>query len=324
MDIQWHTKQLMAKMAIGLLQKTGWYSGYWNQWRANLFDHAERRGLHILPVHYYTPVPDGEKLPESLWGERDNPSGVDLQIKEGLNRVARFAEKYRSEYDIFPFEKPAEPQRFCLNSAYSCGDAEMLYSMIQDLKPRRIIEVGSGYTTLLISETINRIIQDDSNYICEFTAIEPYPPEYLSPLPAHVSRLLPCAVQTVSLDEFLALEAGDILFIDSSHIVAIGSDVIRLYLEVLPRLAPGVVVHAHDIFIPYEYPRNWIRESRFFWNEQYLLQAFLAFNQTFEVLLPTHAVFRRHNEEFNRYVPSCARHDLEPSSFWMRRRGQPA
>ena len=109
----------------------------------------------------------------------------------------------------------------------------------------------------MISETINRIIQDDSNYICEFTAIEPYPPEYLSPLPTRVSRLLPCAVQTVSVDEFWELlEAGDILFIDSSHIVAIGSDVIRLYLEVLPRLAPGVVVHAHDIFIPYNYPRT--------------------------------------------------------------------
>jgi hypothetical protein len=192
--------------------------------------------------------------------------------------------------------------------------------MIRDLKPRRIIEVGSGYTTLLISETIDRISRNDPDFVCEFTAIEPHPPDYLNPLPAGVKRLLPVRVQAVPLDEFLTLEAGDILFIDSSHVAAIGSDVIHLYLEVLPSLAPGVVVHAHDIFIPFNYPRNWIHQSRFFWNEQYLLQAFLVFNQAFEVLLPTHAVFRRHNEDFKAHVPSCARYEREPSSFWMRRR----
>jgi hypothetical protein len=321
-DIKWHVKQLMAKTAIWLLRKTGWYSGYWNHWRGSLFDHAERHGLHILPVHYYTPIPVAGELPASVWQEGDDPYGVDLQIKEGLNLVARFAKGYRLEYDEFPYDKPAEPQRFHLsNSAYSCGDAEILYSMIRDLKPRRIIEVGSGYTTLLISETIGRIIRDEPSCVCEFTAIEPYPPDYLNPVPAAVKRLLPAQVQAVPLDEFLALEAGDILFIDCSHVVAIESDVIHLYLEVLPRLAPGVIVHIHDIFIPFNYPRNWICESRFFWNEQYLLQALLGFNQAFEVVLPTHAVFRRHNEEFKRHVPSCSRHEREPSSFWMRRRG---
>ncbi len=320
-DIKWHTKQVMAKTAIRLLEKTGWYSDYWNHWRGSLFDHAEQHGLHILPVHYYSPVPDTGKLSEGLWHEPDDPPGVDLQIEEGLNRVARFAKEYQSDYAELPYDRPAGPLRFHLsNSAYLCGDAEVLYGMIRDLKPRRIVEVGSGYTTLLISETISRMIQDDPKYVCEFTAVEPYPPQYLSPLPERVSRLVPSPVQTVSLGEFLALGAGDILFIDSSHVVAIGSDVIHLYLEVLPRLAPGVVVHIHDIFIPFNYPRNFICQSRFFWNEQYLLQAFLAFNQAFEVLLPTHAVFRRHNEEFKRYVPSCARHETLPSSFWMRRR----
>ena len=324
MDITWHAKQLMAKTAIWLLEKTGWYSGYWNHWRGSLFDHAQRHGLHILPVHFYSPIPDIEKLPESLWGDREDPVGVDLQIEQGLNRVARFAEAYRSDYEELPYDKPVEPQRFHVsNNAYGCGDAEILYCMIRYLKPRRIIEVGSGYTTLLISETIGRIVRDDPKFSCEFTAIEPYPPDYLNPLPAAITRLVPSPVQSVSLDVFLALEAGDILFIDSSHVVAIGSDVIYLFLEVLPRLAPGVVVHVHDIFIPFNYPSNWIREARFFWNEQYLLQAFLLFNSAFEVLLPSHAVFQRHTEEFKRHVPSCARHDRQPSSFWMRRRVVP-
>ena len=178
--------------------------------------------------------------------------------------------------------------------------------MIRNLRPRRIIEVGSGYTTLLISESISHIKTHDSTYVCDFIAIEPYPPSYLAPLPASVSRLVPFPVQMVPLNEFLSLEKGDILFIDSSHIVAIGSDVVHLYLEVLPRLAPGVIVHIHDIFTPFNYPRNFIKSSRFFWNEQYLLQAFLTFNQAFEVLLATHAVFRRYPEEFKQCIPSCA------------------
>jgi hypothetical protein len=323
MDIRWYIKSFMATSAIWMLDKTGWYSGYWNHWRGSLFDKAERHGLHILPVHYYTPIPAGEKLPHSLWKESQDAPGVDLQIEAGLNLVARFAREFQSEYDTFPFAPPAELQKFHLaNKAYTCGDAELLYSMIRDLKPRRIIEVGSGYTTLLINETIDHIIRQDAGFVCEFTAIEPYPPDYLKPLPAHVSRLLPSLVQTVPLDEFLTLEAGDILFIDSSHVVAIGSDVVHLYLQILPHLAPGVIVHIHDIFIPFNYPRNWICESRFFWNEQYMLQAFLAFNQAFEVLLPSHAVFVRHTKDFKRYVPSCARHETTPpSSFWMRRRG---
>lgn len=322
MDIKWHTKMLMAKAAIHLLEKTGWYSGYWNHWRGNLFDYAERRDLHILPAHFYTPIPDGREIPENLWEERSDLPGIELHIEEGLGLLERFAENYRLEYDTLPYDKPVEPQRFYLsNTAYSCGDAEMLYSMIRDVKPRRIIEVGSGYTTLLITESIGRNLRDDPKDVCEFTAIEPYPPDYLKPLPLGVTRMLSSRVQTVPIDEFMALEAGDILFIDSSHVAAIGSDVCYLFLEVLPRLAPGVIVHVHDIFIPYDYPREWIRQSRFFWNEQYLFHAFLLFNQAFDVLLPTHAVFRRCNQEFNRCFPSCGRHEKQPSSFWIRRRG---
>ena len=321
MDIQWHVKQRMAKMAIGLLKATGWYSGYWNHWRGSLFDYAERHGLHITPVHYYTPIPDTRNLADDQADEPGHLPGVDLRIEQGLDLVARYAKAYRADYDKIPYENPAEPQRFHLsNSAYLCGDAEILYSMIRNLRPRRIIEVGSGFTTLLIHETITQLKRNDGNYVCEFTAIKPYPPQYLCPLPTSVSRLVTSPVQAVPIDEFLSLEKGDILFIDSSHVVAIGSDVIHLYLEVLPQLAPGVVVHIHDIFTPFNYPRGFIQKSRFFWNEQYLLQAFLAFNQAFDVLLATHAVFRRYPEEFKLYIPSCDRHETMPSSFWIRRR----
>jgi hypothetical protein len=186
-----------------------------------------------------------------------------------------------------------------------------------------MVEVGSGNSTLLAAEALRHNLQDDPSAACDSVCIEPYPPAYLNPLPVGVTRILPDPVQRTPLETFTALGPGDILFIDSSHVVAIGSDVVYLYTEILPRLAPGVIVHIHDIFLPYDYPAVWIREDRFFWNEQYLLQAFLLFNDAFEVMLPLHAVARRHSEEFARAIPSC-RHGIRPSSFWMRRRGGPA
>jgi hypothetical protein len=320
MDVGWHAKTLMAKAAIWTLKRTGWYSGYWNHWRGDLFDHAERNGLHVLPVHFYTPIPETLKVPEAMWSGQSDCHGMALRMDEGLASLVRFAAKYRDEYDAFAFDRPSGRQGFHLdNPAYSGGDAEILYSMVRELSPRRIIEVGSGYTTLLICEAVARNLRDDPAAACEFVAIEPYPPSYLSPLPAGVTRMLPSFVQSVPLSEFEALGAGDVLFIDSSHVASIGSDVNHLYLEILPRLASGVVVHIHDVFLPFEYPREWIRESRFFWNEQYLLQALLLFSSAFEVLLPTHALFRLHPEEFLRSIPSCSRHPSRPSSFWMRR-----
>ena len=185
MDIKWHAKQLMAKMAIRLLGTTGWYSGYWNHWRGSLFDYAD---AVVFTSYLFTTTRQFRSepsCPRACGGEPGGLPGVDLDLKEALSLVARFAIEYQSEYDEFPYDKPVGPRRFHLsNSGYSCGDAEILYSMIRNLKPKRIIEVGSGYTTLLISETIGRIIQDDPKYVCEFTAIEPYPPDYLDPLPA--------------------------------------------------------------------------------------------------------------------------------------------
>jgi hypothetical protein len=320
MDVAWHAKTLMAKTAIGMLKRTGWYSGYWNHWRGELFDHAERNGLHVMPVHYYTPVPETLNVPEEVWSSRLEAPSLALRVEEGRSTLARLAERFREEYDALPFARPGGPPRFHLdNGTYSCGDAEILYAMIRDLKPRRIIEVGSGYSTLLISEAITRNLRDDPSSPCDFVAVEPYPPGYLSPPPAGVSRFLPSLVQSVPLSEFEGLGEGDVLFIDSSHVAAFRSDVNYLYLEVLPRLAPGVVVHIHDIFLPFDYPRDWIRESRLLWNEQYLLHAFLLFNDAFEVVLPAHALFRLHHEEFLRQIPSCDRHAGRPACFWMRK-----
>jgi hypothetical protein len=153
---------------------------------------------------------------------------------------------------------------------------------------------------------------------CDFTAIEPHPaPDIRAGFPG-LTRLLERRAQDVPLETFGALGENDVLFIDSSHVLAIGSDVQYEFLEIIPRLRPGVLVHVHDIFLPAEYPKRWVVDGRF-WDEQYLLQAFLAFNNSFEVLWAGHWMHLTHPEQlraaFSTYDPAKA----APGSFWMRR-----
>lgn len=326
MGIDWRTREFVAKTAIRMLRRTGWYTGYWNHWRGRLFDYAERQGLHIMPVHFYTPIPEVSRFADGRRGpERPDPTGISLRTDEAMALLERLAAAYGEEYRTFPDEPTDDPHRYYLsNTGFGCGDGEILYAMLRDLKPRRMIEIGSGCSTLAASEALRRNALDDPSAACDFVCVEPYPPPYLTPLPAGVARIIPEPVQRVLVETFSSLGAGDVLFIDSTHVVSIGSDVDYLFTEVLPRLAPGVVVHVHDIFLPYDYPEVWIREDRFFWNEQYLLQAFLLFNDAFEVILPAHALANRHAEAFDRAIPSRRRRGGLPASFWMRRRGEAA
>lgn len=318
MDLRWHFNTALVKTAIKLLKWSGWYEGYWNYWRGEAFSYAQKHGLHILPVHYYSPIPDTDKLSASMWNKKSNLIGLDLNLNFGLELLHKLSEGYQNEYTQFPLEPTSKHQQFYLNnSAYRRGDAEILYSMVRYIKPRKIIEIGSGRTTLLMSQAIRQNQQEDREYCCEFTAIEPYPPEYLNPLPAEVSQLLSTNLQDVTVEKFQCLESGDILFIDSTHVSNIGSDVVYEYLEILPCLSKGVIIHIDDIFLPMNYPKDWIDKSRFFWNEQYLLQAFLAFNQEFKIIMPTHALNNEYPEIIKSYIPSLEQSDCSPSSFWL-------
>jgi hypothetical protein len=203
--------------------------------------------------------------------------------------------------------------------------------MLRHHKPRRVLELGSGYSTLVELEALaaNR---RDGHETC-LTVLDPYPGSGSgAPLErflagrdgrlADGATLEALAVADVPLERFAALEAGDVLFVDTTHTVKLAGDVNRIVLEVLPRLAPGVIVHLHDVFLPYEYPRGWFEEERWYWAEQYLLQAFLAFNGEFEVLFPARAVAVRHPDRVAAVVPSFDGR-LGPNnaaSFWIRRR----
>jgi predicted O-methyltransferase YrrM len=179
--------------------------------------------------------------------------------------------------------------------------------MIRHLKPQRIIEIGGGYSTQLAGKALA------ANRRGTLTCIEPYP-ERLNGAGPNV-ELIQKRVEEIDVNFFSCLEANDILFIDSSHTVKFGSDVCYEFLELLPRLAPGVWVHVHDIFLPHDYPAEWLIERRMALNEQYLLEAFLSFNEQFQVALANYWLCLDHRAEATRVWPANA----GASSLWMKR-----
>ena len=266
--------------------------------------------------HYYSPLPDLDEVARSdAIFSRDLPAASGIDLAED-NQLALF--RLLSAFDP-GFDWPRAPsadRRFHLGQTFFCeGDARVLHAMLQQLGPQRIIEVGSGFSSALMLDTRARL-----RHRPDLTFIEPYPERLHSLLrPADRSsvRILEQRVQDVPIAQFQELDSGDILFIDSSHVSRIGSDVNYLFFQVLPALRRGVVIHVHDILWPFEYPRKWLLEGRS-WNEAYLLRAFLQYNSAFEVML------------FNAWVGHAARdlaEGLMPGflinpggSFWMRKR----
>lgn len=290
--------------------------------RKDRFDYWQRRGYHVLPNDFYSPVPDTRALPAGVWSETRDLVGIDLAVEGQLERLEDFRRRFAQEYRSFPVEPTPGRLEFHLgNATFGPGDAEALYSMVRDLRPTKIVEIGSGMSTLLIDRAhgANRA---EGAPPCAYTVIDLFPSEAAT-TSGMVSSLRARRVQDVEIALFEELTAGDVLFIESSHVVATGSDVVFEYLEVLPRLAPGVVVHAHDIFLPHEYPRSWILDHHLFWNEQYLLAAFLTLNPSFRVLWAGRYLHQCHHQALAAAMPSTAaldpRGDRGPCSFWITR-----
>jgi hypothetical protein len=206
------------------------------------------------------------------------------------------------------------------NGMFVGVDAEVLYSVIRHFRPRRIIEIGCGLSTILSSLAIDKNRTDDPSYVCELIGVEPYPNHDVLAKCNNLSRLIDRPVQDVPMSEFLQLGKSDILFIDSSHVSKIGSDVNYNILEVIPRLRPGVLVHLHDIAIPFEYPKRWVKDLRIFWNEQYVFHAFLSFNSDYEIVWAGSWMHWKHPDKlaaaFGSYEPASTL----PGSFWIQRK----
>jgi Methyltransferase domain len=278
-----------------------------------IFAAWERHGFHVTPVHFYQPIPDTQSLPETLWNRPSKLVGVHMNDAMQLDLLRDRFPKFRDEYEGFPTEPTGEPGRFYLNNhLFEDIDALVAYCMVRHFKPRLIIEVGSGFSSLLLGEAATR--NKHSALVC----IEPFPREFLREGFPGLQSLMEKQIQDTDLDFFSQLQSGDILFIDSSHTIKIGGDVNYLFLEVLPRLKPGVIVHVHDIFLPFDYRRDWVMKEFRFWTEQYLLQAFLAFNSEFEVLMANGYLNHYHRAQLKATFPSLS--SWGGGSFWMRRK----
>ena len=278
-----------------------------------IFSFWERRGFHVTPVHFYQPIPDTQSLPETLWDRPSELVGIDMNDAVQLDLLRNHFPKFRREYEQWPTKPTGESGRFYLRKRPFGGtDALVAYCMVRHFQPRLIIEVGSGYSSLVLAEAAAKI------NACSLICVEPFPSDFLSKGFPCLKALVTRKVEEIELDFFSQLEAGDILFIDSSHTVKIGGDVNYLFLEVLPRLKPGVIVHVHDIFFPFDYRRDWVLDEFRFWTEQYLLQAFLSFNSEFEVLLANKYLAYRYMEEFKTTFPTSP--GWGGGSFWMRRK----
>jgi len=272
--------------------------------------------------HFYSPAPDPKELAREprrsqIWPAQPRPTiGIDWRVDEQV-RLCREVFSRQRHLD-FVAAAPDDPtEYFTDNDQYPPLDAWLLEAMLQHVRPRRMIEVGSGFSTL-VSARVNRELLDGS---MRLTCIEPYPRQFLRDGVPGVSDLRVEKVQDTPLEVFDELGDGDVLFIDTSHTVKTGGDVAWLFNEVLPRLAAGVHVHVHDIFLPGDYPQSWVLEG-WGWNEIYLVQAFLAFNSAFEVTLGAYHLWQRHTDILIEAFPGFA--EFAPTrgggSIWIRRR----
>jgi methyltransferase family protein len=273
---------------------------------------ASSLGYELRRQHFYLPFPDVETLPESLWNGPRQMYGVDLRLKA----AGELLESLRSGVEeLVRAGVPID------NGSYESGDAETLYAMLRHLRPRRLIELGSGASTHLISLAHSANARDGAAFT--FEGFDPYPGWHpMGTAPGFVTH--PVAAEALDAETVASLAAGDVLFVDTTHTVKTGGDVVHIVRDMLPRIKPGVYVHFHDIFLPYEYPRPWVIDHRRAWAEQYLLEAFLAFNLEFEVVLPLHALWRLAPARTTSAIPSLAGQvGTGPGAFWIRRTSDP-
>ncbi len=267
--------------------------------------------------HFYSPIvskADLDRFENDLWPTNgpDTIRGIDLNTEKQQQLLNDFS-KY---YDDLPFaaEKSSE-NRYCYeNGTYSYTDAIVLFSMIRHFEPKRIIEIGSGYSSAVMLDTREKFAPE-----INLTFVEPYPRLLFSLFKENDMKnctVFDTGVQSVSVGEFKKLQADDILFIDSSHVSKTGSDVNYEIFEILPNLATGVIIHVHDIFFPFEYPKEWVYEGRN-WNEIYLLRAFLSYNRDFEILLFSDYMHTHHKSAFDK-MPLT--HKNTGGNLWLRKK----
>lgn len=271
-------------------------------------------GVFPLQDHYYEPQ---FKFPKSFNASAKRELYIDFRIEDQLKELVSL--KYADELHGFRKNKQKDqdtlsPSFYLNNEAFGPGDADMYYLMIRNQKPKRVIEIGSGFSTLLALEAVRKNKEEgvETRLVC----IEPYETSWLDT--CEEIELVRKRLEEVDLSFFLQLEENDILFIDSSHIIQPDNDVLYEYLKLLPALNTGVFIHIHDIFSPRNYRQEWITEEIRFWNEQYLLEAFLYYNHSFSVVFALNLLKNDHYQEASSVLKNLTP-ESQPGSFWIKK-----
>jgi hypothetical protein len=269
-------------------------------------------GIFPIRNHYYEPQFDMRNMDKESSEERNLP-GINWNQIEQLETLKTL--RFSDELKKFPLQ-PSDKLRFYFNNgSFASGDAEFWYQLIRQRKPKNIFEVGSGNSTLMAREAIRRNHDEDPSYQCNHVCIEPYEMPWLEQLKINVIRE---KVEDLDISFFSELKKDDILFIDSSHMIRPQGDVLFEYLELIPMLNVGVIVHFHDIFSPRNYPKDWLINEVRFWNEQYLLEAFLSHNRSWKILAALNYLHHNHYESLKSIAPFLTP-DCEPGSFYIQR-----
>ncbi|HWR17087.1 MAG TPA: class I SAM-dependent methyltransferase [Terriglobales bacterium] len=295
------------------------------------FRFAQSLGFSITPVHFYFPIPDLARVENRKWPGGPGEAAIRFDVNLQLAKLHDWR-VYEPEWDFN--DEPDESYAFHRNNGFfESVDAEVAYSILRERKPKRVIEVGGGNSTRLLATALRKNAEEQKP--CELISVEPHPDDWLKRGFPGLSRLIPSPVQDLPPSFFDQLEAGDVLFLDSSHVVSLGSDVVYEILEVLPRLKKGVMVHFHDIFMPADYPKKFVMDNLCFWGEQYLLQAFLCGNEKFRIVWSgsmmqlgyqnlLRAVFPRWQGSYTRmpepmkmFAPTYDGQNVWPCSLWI-------
>jgi predicted O-methyltransferase YrrM len=253
------------------------------------------------PGHYYSPVPDEKTIPEIMPVYYTiNIPGLNLNDEEQISLLGKLLQFYH--VPVFPSQKDPDFRYYFNNDHIGYSDGIILSAVMQYFKPGKIIEVGSGFSSALMLDTNERVL----NSKVELTFIEPFPEERLNKLvrPGDNCKIIREFVQNIDETFWNELNENDILFIDSSHVLKFRSDVDYLFFRVLPLLKSGVIIHIHDVFFPFEYPIEWLRQGRA-WNESYFLRAFLQYNSEFEILLFSSFMEGKYRKWYEENMPLC-------------------
>lgn len=301
-------RQFLSNLLISRMSK--YVNKFINPWLRKL-------GMTLTVHHFYQIIPDNREV--SIYQDKLRPlDGLDFKLAEQAEFTEKLLAGYSSEYNelenllLFGYSEQDE--------SFGCGSREFLYSLLRRYQPARIVEIGSGNSSLITLAALKKNYAE-SGKRASFTAIEPYPSEKLSALQNRNLEfvnfeLIPQKLQDVNPDYFRELEANDVLFVDSSHVYKPGSDVEYEFLKIYPYLKKGVFVHIHDIFIPRDYPLKWNRKYFRFWNEQYYLETFLLLNDHFKILSGLNMLHHYKLEIFTKHIEAYSEKSSS-GSFWL-------